>query len=123
MVGPYGGLLLSPRDLVEEHNEALRHLRGALVRRKEVASSRAEYARLLATTWEIPISRESGRYSFVLPEEPRKLRIVPSEGEIVAVFGCGEILEAWPADAWIAHVRSLFARSQSLLEDIRETID
>jgi len=116
-VGPSGQLQIIPK---EREELVLQKSRSSLqvvpASANEISAPWLEIARFSAAGWEIICSFESenGRFTFVLPEGPRDLGIVPSEGGVVAVFGTGEILEIWPAHKWIQYVSNVSANLKQL---------
>jgi hypothetical protein len=66
-------------------------------------------ARFSSMTWPMRISFEKAgsRFTFVLPEEPRDLGILPSSGQVV-VFAVG-FIEVWKPKDWLSHVQSASA--------------
>lgn len=119
MVGPAGGLVVSPADLPKEHAEVIIQLRSRQIGRQQVGSRIVEYARYAAATWPVPISWEAKarRYTLTLPEGARKLKLAPNRGERAVVFAAGEVLEVWRADEWVAYIRTL-ARD---LDEVRDS--
>ncbi len=82
------------------------------------------YSRFLASSWPLTIRAEKSRFSFTLPEDPRKLGLVPEANERAVVFGLGGLLEIWKADEWLKHVRSVAPEIEALhhraLEELAE---
>ena len=112
-------MVVSPADLLKEDAEVIIQLGSRQIGRQQVRSRIVEYARYAASTWPVSISWEAKarRYTFTLPEGARMLRLAPSRGERAVVFAVGEILEVWPADEWVAYIRTL-ARD---LDEVRES--
>jgi DNA-binding transcriptional regulator/RsmH inhibitor MraZ len=119
--GPAGGLQLEPlvshESLQREFTEALGDTPG---QSSESGEKWVDIARLLATSWRITISIESGRVSIPLPEPTRRTRQLPGAGGTVVVFGFGEILEIWDAAKWHEYVRAV---AKTKLSAVSEAIE
>lgn len=106
--GPAGGLQLEP---LVNHETLRRQFTQALgdtpAGPLESGKKWVDVARMLATSWRITISIESGRVSIPLPEPTRRAQQLPEAGGIVVAFGFGEILEIWDAPKWHEHVREV----------------
>ena len=80
-----------------------------------------QYARLDAGSWPLTITKEKNRFTVYLPEgtvyklrqylpeEARKLGLVPDAGQLAVIFSAGEILEIWPAIQWVENLRGAAA--------------
>ncbi len=124
-LGPVGGIQIAPATTHERLSRGFIEALGDSTARSSESSQRwMDLARYLATTWPIPISVESSRISFTLPEPIRRAQLLPGAGGTVTVFGFGEILEVWEAVKWHDHVRSIAKTMPSSvsegLEDLRD---
>jgi hypothetical protein len=119
--GPAGGLQIEPaasqETLRQAYNEALGD---SPAKSSESGEEWMDVARLLATTWRIPISIESGRISITLPEPVRRTLLVPGAGGIAVVFGFGGVLEVWHAAKWHDHVQAI---AKTKLSAVSEAIE
>jgi hypothetical protein len=106
MVGVRGGMMICSLSLLVNRSKMIPKLSPHQFRRNVAGSELLDYARYAATSWRLTISVEASRRALYLPEEARKLGLVPSGGELAAVFAAGEILEVWTVPDWIAHLRS-----------------
>lgn len=118
-VGAAGGLLVSPEGAVPQMDEWRQALDESLRERPfsttELSSRWLELTRYFATAWPLTIHREAlagerERLSLQLPEEIRTAGIVPSATAPVVLFAAGSILEVWPLQAWLEHVRAVGRR-------------
>jgi hypothetical protein len=82
----------------------------------------ARLARFIATCWPITIGVEANRFSFTIPEDIRKLELVPSYGGQSVVFAAGEILEVWRASDWLQRSRRSGSRLRVLFEQATEEL-
>jgi hypothetical protein len=116
MVGARGGMTICSLSLLGTRSKLIKKLSPQQLRRNTAGSELLDYARYAATSWSLTLSVEASRRALYLPEEARKLRLVPSGGELAAVFAAGEILEVWTAPDWIAHLRAV-GRNVGRLEE------
>lgn len=123
MPGPWGGIQLAP---LTEHRQDVRPFieatQGTPPDASESSESWVDVARLLATSWLIPISIEANRISFTLPEPPRRGHQVPGAGARVVVYGFGNILEIWDAAKWHDHVREIAKRKATAISEALEDL-
>jgi len=122
--GPAGGLLIQPLATHREHVQRLTQaLRESAPTESDADQSWMNVARLLASAWAMTISfDEAGRFSFKLPEPPRRLRLLPGAGGTVVVFGFGPVLEIWEASKWYEHVRATAARKSAAMSEALEDL-
>jgi hypothetical protein len=111
-------LVIAPGAVLKRHETILARLSRANFSREERSQEVTEYARFSATRWTVSLLREQSRYSLTLPEEPRKLGLAPSRGRRAAIFVAGQILEVWPAEKWLDHVRELAADLDRLQDEM-----
>ena len=114
MIGSHACLVVAPSGVPKGHAQAVERLRRQRFTFDEAVPQQIEYARYAATSWTVSLLRESSRYTITLPEDPRKLGIVPSTGQNAVVFALSEILEIWHADRWMAHVQSTAKNIESI---------
>jgi DNA-binding transcriptional regulator/RsmH inhibitor MraZ len=70
--------------------------------------------RFLVSLWEVRID---GSRRLTLPEEARRLGLVPEkEGEYAVVWGAGEVLEVWSPERWLAASNSAEVLARALRE-------
>jgi DNA-binding transcriptional regulator/RsmH inhibitor MraZ len=123
--GPAGGVQIEPFAAHETLGRSYTEALGATAAQSSEAGQKwVDMARLLATSWRITISIETGRINITLPEPMRRAQLIPPAGGLAVVFGFGEILEVWDAVKWHDHVRAvakmkLSAFSQAV-EDLRD---
>lgn len=103
-------------SLLGSRSKLIKKLSPQQFRRNAAGSELSDYARYASTSWSLTLSVEANRRALYLPEEARKLRLVPSGGELAAVFAAGEILEVWTVPDWIAHLRAV-GRNVGRLEE------
>ena len=90
--------------------------------------ARGELARYLAAGWlvKVHIEATSRRVGFSLPEEARKLGLVPSWSSrvpsYVVAVALGETLELWAPDQWTRHQRDLALELETLVGELREDV-
>jgi hypothetical protein len=117
-IGAYGGLQIAPGGgrAADMRRAIAARLRAEPAAAEDVAAEYVDSVRFYATSWAIAIyfEEKANRFRFTLPRDARELRIVPTGGEMAAVFATGGILEVWPANDWIAHVRSVSARLREI---------
>lgn len=90
-------------------------------RSSESGQKWVDAARLMATSWRMPISIEkSGRPSITVPEPTRRAGQLPGAGGIIVVFGFGEILEIWDSLKWHEYVRAV---AETKLAVVSEAIE
>jgi hypothetical protein len=118
LVGPEGGLLVAPPHLLKRHERTLARLSRMDLSAETTPHEAIDYARLSTTQWTISIFRERSRFSINLPEEPRKLGLLPGRGQLAAVFAAGTIMEIWCADKWLTYVREKAKNIDELQEAI-----
>lgn len=63
----------------------------------DAATRLGDLVRWAATSW--PVSIDS-QLRLTLPEDARKLGLLPQAGQRAAVFAAGDVVEIWPAEAW-----------------------
>jgi len=111
LIGPIGGMQIVPMEsnLAKTRGRFQSKLNIVPAKIEETVSALVDATRYLATAWHVSFSYDPARsrYTLVLPEEARLLGIVPKEGEGAVIFATGEILEIWPATAWVGHVRKI----------------
>ena len=121
--GPCGGIQLTP---LADHQLDVRSFAEAIGETLPTAAESpqnwVEVARLLATTWLIPVNIEASRISFTLPEPPRRAQQVPQSGGLVTVFAFGNILEIWDALKWHDHVRATSKRKAAAMSEALEDL-
>ena len=78
-IGPFGGVQIHPDGGrgASTKRRLLTQLKRVPANADEVADDLIAAARFLATSWAIPIQVDAGRFSLTLPEDARKLRVVP----------------------------------------------
>src|SRR6266436_5053940 len=111
-LGPLQQVQFLPKEREMLALEKLKYsLRAVPARADDVSTAWLDFARFAASGWKVTVKFESenGRFTFALPEAPRQLGILPSEGEHIVVFGTGEILETWRAPEWVRHISNLSA--------------
>jgi hypothetical protein len=121
-VGSKGGLVIAPEGVLKNHEKVLTHI-SKVLSPEETPHEVTEYLRFSATRWEVTLLREQSRYSLTLPEEPRKLDLVPSTGSRAAIFVAGEIMELWRAEKWLDHVRELASDLDRLQDDVLNLVN
>jgi len=117
-VGVRGGIQVYPRTALSDRSNLLTRLSLKQLRRTAAGSDLLDYARYSSTSWHLTIAVESSRYALYLPEEARKLRLVPTNGERAVVFAAGEILEVWTTADWIGHLRRVGAKIDYLEQTV-----
>lgn len=122
LIGPKGGLVIAPETALGRHGKILARL-SKLEFSYETSREVMEYARFSATNWAIYFLREPSRYAFTLPEEARKLGLAPSSGRDAAIFVAGQILEVWPAEKWLDHIRELASDLDGLQTEVLTVTD
>ncbi len=107
-VGPIGGIRIVPTDgqNMVEHRRVLTMLARDASPLDEPTSELTAYARYFSTSAEVSIRLENNRLSFTIPERVRKLRVAPSSGETAVAFATRNMLEIWPCEQWLSHVRA-----------------
>lgn len=116
VLGPIGGVQLQPLAEYEKiHGSFIESLGENVPMLSDAGKPWVKIARLLATTWRIPLHIESTRVTITLPEPARRAVQLPDSGGVVVVFGFGEILEVWDAPRWHDHVREVAKDKSSLL--------
>lgn len=111
VVGPRGGLVLTPADKAQQ---ALLDLTETPATLADVSSANVQVQRLLGSHWPLTISFEPSaqRFNLTLPSKARKLKLVPDAGQEAVVFASGMILEIWRVDRWLEERKqSWFDRS------------
>jgi len=94
--------------------------------RQDIVTARGELARYLAAGWLVKVHVEatSRRAGFSLPEEARKLGLVPSwssrSPSYVVAVALGETLEVWPSEQWTRYQRTLELDLEVLVGELRE---
>ncbi len=115
--GAAGGVCIQPAKAIDATRRSLTtHLDRRASTPTDDASGWVALARFLATSWDVPIAIEPGRFSLTLPEGARKLGLVPAKGQVAVVFAVAGIVEVWPAGEWVQHVR----QSAASIDDLRE---
>lgn len=66
-------------------------------------------ARFLASSWDLVIHHEPGRFSLTLPREARLLALVPEAGQVAVALAAGGELEIWRGEDWVERVREAWA--------------
>lgn len=91
---------------------------------EQASSALSDFARYAASVWRVKICLEKveRRVSLTLPEDCRKLRLVPDD-DPVAVFLTPEMIELWPWERWRTHVLTLAADPEALREAVRTEVD
>ncbi len=118
-VGPVGGVVLANEKRLEALSKLVQgHVKSRQVRVADAGTSWVALGRYLATSWTVTIGVESNRFTLTLPEEARKLGLAPSAGQVAVVFALDGLLEVWPANAWLAHVRS----SAESIDELRQAV-
>ena len=120
MVGVSGGMVIWPLALLAARTRLTADLSAKQFSRNAAGSKLLDYARYAATSWPLTIS---SNYAFYLPDEARKLGLVPNSGERAVVFAAGDILEVWTAPDWVAHLRRVGNQigrlEESILQELR----
>ena len=121
-LGSSGGLLICPETAMPRHLEVLTKLQDRPITVGDTTSRIVECARMIATRWNVVVSWEKRRFSLALPRGARDLKVAPSTGQTAFVFAAGEILEVWPGEEWVRHVRPLAARMWHVLDEALEDL-
>jgi hypothetical protein len=121
-LGSKGGLVIAPEGVLKNHEKVLARISKVHFSPEETPHEVTEYLRFSATRWEVTLLREQSRYSLTLPEEPRKLDLVPSTGSRAAIFVAGEIIELWKAEKWLDHVRELGSDLDRLQDQVLDLV-
>jgi DNA-binding transcriptional regulator/RsmH inhibitor MraZ len=112
-----GGVSLVPAARDELHGRLATSLSERRLTLDEVAVELGDVVRFAATSWPVSIDQQ---LRLTLPEDARKLRLLPGAGQRAAVFASGDVLEVWPADAWRRHVSALASGKPRFIADIEE---
>lgn len=115
--------MIAPEGVLKNHEKVLAHISKVHFSAEETPHEVTEYLRFSATRWEVTLLREQSRYSLTLPEEPRKLDLVPSTGGRAAIFVAGEIMELWRAEKWLDHVRELASDLDRLQDQVLDLVN
>lgn len=118
-IGAAGQFQIAIRSLGSEVVASLEaSLRATPAHAEESSSSWARFARFTSMTWELTCSFEegTGRFSLVLPKEPRDLGILPESGQIV-VFAAGAVVELWKPAEWLEHGRAAHSDIKTLITE------
>jgi DNA-binding transcriptional regulator/RsmH inhibitor MraZ len=122
--GPAGGVQLEPVSIYEKLRQPFNEgLRNEAPHGSESSRKWVDAARLLASSWQMSISIESGRLSLTLPEPIRRAGLLPGVDGFVVVFGFGDILEIWEVTKWYEHVRALAKTRQSVVSEAIEALE
>jgi hypothetical protein len=124
-LGPFGGIQICPDGRgVEIKRKISTRLKNVPADADEVAEEWVSAARFLATSWKIAINVEAnGRFSLTLPEDARKLEVVPSAGQAAVTFAVGQIVEVWRHDRWVELNQRTSQKFNRLAEAIQEELD
>src|SRR5438270_5708109 len=100
-VWPSGGAFETAQSLTASGLNAIDRLH------EEPDSEILRLTRLFSIFWNATVHYEpsSVRFAITIPEEVRKIGLLPDEGTL-AFFAKKDLLEIWPSDAFISHVRS-----------------
>jgi DNA-binding transcriptional regulator/RsmH inhibitor MraZ len=83
-----------------------------------------DLARCLATAWRIPVSVETSRISFTVPEPIRRAQLLSGHGGTVIAFGSSEIFQVWEEVKWHDHVRGVaktkLYTTEEAIENLRD---
>jgi len=108
-VGVRAGITICPLLLLEKRAKIRSAISDESITRSGAGTDTLDYARYDAGSWPVTIQKESTRHTVYLPEEARKLGLVPEAGQLAVVFGAGEILEIWGATDWVENLRIVAA--------------
>ena len=125
MIGPFGGLQLTPdggRE-AEGRNLLAQYLAQRPAGADEVTKTWVDLARYYSLAWNIQWSVEEGRFTLTMPEEPRKLGIVPSEPDYAIIFATGNIVEVCKASDYLEHVQELSRNLRKLVVMARDELE
>lgn len=112
-----GGLSLVPAVLDELHGRLAAALRDRRLTLDEAAKGFGDVVRFAASSWPVSIDRQ---LRLTLPEDARKLGLVPGAAQRAVVFASGDVLEVWPADAWRERVSRLTSARPRFIDDVED---
>lgn len=122
-VGAAGGAQIATEDCWKSQFRAVAgRLKGKPARGPDAGAPWMNYVRFLASTWPLAIRAEESRFSITLPEEPRKLALLPGANERAVVFAIGAVLELWKADEWLQRARSVAGNLEVQYEQAVEAL-
>lgn len=112
-----GGVSLVPAVRDELHGRLAAALSTRRLALDEAAMELGDVVRFAASSWPVSIDRQ---LRLTLPEDARKLGLVPGAGQHAAVFASGDVLEIWPAAAWKEHMSALTSTRPRFITDIED---
>lgn len=112
-----GGVGVVPAALDQLHGKLAAALTERRLELDEAAMELGDVVRFVASSWPMSIDRQ---LRLTLPEDARKLGLVPGAGQHAAVFASGEVLEIWPAATWREHVGRLTRAAPRFITDIED---
>lgn len=77
----------------------------------------ADVVRYAAMSWPLTLDDQ---LRLTLPEDARKLGMLPGAGEQVVVFASGEVLELWSVEAWLRRVGDVGATRLRFPADLED---
>jgi DNA-binding transcriptional regulator/RsmH inhibitor MraZ len=102
--GSAGNIRLEPieQGLFSSRNEYSNVLKKDPLKFTEDSTALIQLTRFFSNAWffKVTFETEERRFAINFPEEPRDLNALPQPGTYCVIFGCGEVLEIWPAEAW-----------------------
>lgn len=122
-VGAKGGIMISPNSALSARTRIAKELSVKQLNRRAIGSELLDYVRHCAAGWPLTISVEASRHTLHLPDEARKLGLVPGSGERAIVFAAGEILEVWVPSEFLTYLRGVSGSIGRLEEVVLQELD
>lgn len=109
-----GGVRLVPRQLDDLRGRLDAMLGERRLTQEDAATGLGDLVRFAATSWSVHVDEQ---LRLTLPEDARKLGVLPEAGQRAAVFASGDIVEIWPAEEWRQTMRRLSKELPRLIDE------